>query len=863
MRALYLAAGLSHAALKLIYHRHPQDTAVACLAQQAEAFGRGFFNDPIKNTDAIYKQSKRMLLNFDALKQSGVETDFQKHWLVAHAFQLMNDKFSHGVYGTDAIEHCLQTGTSCPLAVTPLADLMCLGPVEPLLQMYVNQTDIPQLYVLQQIRLFAGAYYATDNTVHPTVNLPETAITYDFNAMQDICGFTSMDGNMTDEYVSNPQVNFTRQHVVDLLIRMFECLKDNVNYLTYIRTQINGVLHYTCNNVAHTHQMHDNNVFVDINSMPNLFFLWVLRTVWTDARLIDLDLAMSLKNVALSEMDRSILLSANDYTPQGNAIPAQFAIQMTNSFHAAHCQQTVSTDDLSIGKVMIATMLRATLSLLKLFDIPRMAVNGNGVLSQAQGVHKMASDCMVMAAIAHVLYRETIKQEALYANARDFGSGVPQTVTRTECLKNSMLVTVCSTPLFQNNVLYFEETNRRLAGTLGLMDIEASEFNNNCTSVAEALAPYLWTSNAYGYRQAEFVFANGAQPAHVFLPINNGRRGRLYWQDWQQVFVEQMASGHPTVQRTHNVVVQTSQSGGANISQFPNYHLSRCTPLCDADRVRSASSENEALWIVQQLAGAAELSGEVCGRMMGIQANVSNTVVQQCAELMGSSQVLHERPTVSGTPAVIVPIQNPAFDGTPEHRVKPALGGSGDKYWRNLMLAMMAHFHPGLHVQQELGPYAHVPVHVQKMVMLAFADAIEQNATQTPQLEEALRELFTEADQHVPLCALPASTDFTMMPRLAADLHQFNGLLTREVRWDQVPIAHGESFWLATELQAEREARLLHDLVWDPYEEEFSSYAGRPACVLMEGPGLQQMHPMRSFSPQSIARGANAAAGAP
>ena len=135
--------------------------------------------------------------------------------------------------------------------------------------------------------------------------------------------------------------------------------------------------------------------------------------------------------------------------------------------------------------------------------------------------------------------------------------------------------------------------------------------------------------------------------------------------------------------------------------------------------------------------------------------------------------------------------------------------------------------------------YLYTQIYVYKLlhttIFIAFADAIEQNATLTPQLEEALRELFTETDQHVPFCALAASTDFTMMSRVSADMNEFNARLGQQVRWDQVPIAHGESFRLEAELPGARDARLLNDLVWDPYEQVFSSYAGDATSTLMEG----------------------------
>ena len=220
-----------------------------------------------------------------------------------------------------------------------------------------------------------------------------------------------------------------------------------------------------------------------------------------------------------------------------------------------------------------------------------------------------------------------------------------------------------------------------------------------------------------------------------------GKPGKLYTSDWHTTFTEQMKGQHASVKRTHNVVVQSSGTAGANISHFPNYHISHCHELCDADRSRSASSKDDSTWVLQQLMGMTPLSTKVCPRMMGLQ-ELSSTLVSQCAKLLKTDNRPVHKPTVLCPVVRRVNTTNNShlnnYDGHSDLKEGQMQPWVADQFKTNLMLSIMAHFHLSSYVREESASYAFVPEHVQTMVMLAFADVIEKNVTQSEMLEQAL-----------------------------------------------------------------------------------------------------------------------------
>jgi hypothetical protein len=311
-----------------------------------------------------------------------------------------------------------------------------------------------------------------------------------------------------------------------------------------------------------------------------------------------------------------------------------------------------------------------------------------------------------------------------------------------------------------------------------------------------------------------------------------------------------MAAGSANVKRTHNIVMQTSRSAGANISHFPNYHLNRCEEMCDADRVRSASSQDEVTWIVQALAGLTPLSQKACRKMMGIQEHVQDFVVQQCAEFFGATNTLN-RPTSLGAFAVNGLDPNP-LSGHGTFLSNTGTPWAANEYRTNLMLSVMAFFNPSALVRQDASTLSFVPIHIQNEVMLAFAEAIEKNLTHTQRLEDAICELFPDTANHVPFCSEIASSEFTMMPRIYESDQQLATRLTQEVRWDHVPLMQGEGSAPDRESLDDRDTRLQNEMVWDPFQDNYSPYNDRNHDDEGRRTDGMEMHPMRSFSPKSI-----------
>jgi len=135
---------------------------VALVAQQAELFGRGLYNDPITKDAA---QAERILTNFDSLAQTGVARDFEQQWTIVHAFETLDNMFTHSTYGSAALEKCIATGRGCGLAITPLADWACLtnGDLEPLVSLRHSMLRLPATGALGAVR-YISRYFGNQFT---------------------------------------------------------------------------------------------------------------------------------------------------------------------------------------------------------------------------------------------------------------------------------------------------------------------------------------------------------------------------------------------------------------------------------------------------------------------------------------------------------------------------------------------------------------------------------------------------------------------------------------------------------------------------------------------------------------------------
>jgi len=344
--------------------------------------------------------------------------------------------------------------------------------------------------------------------------------------------------------------------------------------------------------------------------------------------------------------------------------------------------------------------------------------------------------------------------------------------------------------------------------------------------------------------------------------VRVGTQGKLYAADWHATFTEDLKAGRASLERAHNVVVQSSRTAGANISHFPNYHISRCHELCDADRSRSASSQDDGNWVLQQLAGMTPLSTKVCRRMMGVH-ELPTKLVSRARSCSSRTTHIRRNPLLSptrdnmGQTAWTDNNHRNNYDGHGDITMGPMQPFAANQFKTNLMLSIMAHFHPSPYVREESATYTFVPEHVQTMVMLAFADAIEKNVTQSEMLEHALGELFTETSTHVPFCSETASLKFTMTARSSLDAQHYVQRLSQAVPWDDVPLVHAEAGAPNGEVADQRRERRLANFEWDPYRNIYSA-ASSTAFERETGSRefLGEMHPMRSFSPASIAQAA-------
>jgi len=290
---------------------------VTTLAEQSEVFGRGLYNDSILTGGA---PDQRILTNFDSLLQFGVTRDFEKHWLVTHAFDVLDSLFNDPVFGSAAMENAMKTGSKSFMSITPFADLRCIGSIIPLVQAKVNPCDLPMKYALAQFNTLLTDFSGVES-VYPVIEIDARAVQPHFTNLLHGHGMLSMDGDMSDVYYLDPGTgnSFSRQAFCDLFCRLYRNLHLSTDYVNHMRNAP-VITVDTMANIRVTYHLANPVEFIDIISQPNLFFMYLLHTVWDNVQFVQVDQNMSLSNDLLTDEDKVILRSFNVLAGGGAAV---------------------------------------------------------------------------------------------------------------------------------------------------------------------------------------------------------------------------------------------------------------------------------------------------------------------------------------------------------------------------------------------------------------------------------------------------------------------------------------------------------------------------------------------------------------
>ena len=155
-----------------------------------------------------------MFCNYDALLGHGVARDFEHHWLVAHAFQVLNDMYDHNEFGAQALQTHIEKGIACPLAITPLANLSCLNSSKlfPLFAITKNVKDMTRELGLKYCESITNLMYAK--------NQKWDAKTYtgpvqpDFLDVMTKSKMLCLDGDLEDVLFITGEIQVTRHHLL-------------------------------------------------------------------------------------------------------------------------------------------------------------------------------------------------------------------------------------------------------------------------------------------------------------------------------------------------------------------------------------------------------------------------------------------------------------------------------------------------------------------------------------------------------------------------------------------------------------------------------------------------------------------------
>ena len=836
--------GINYSALDAV-HQHEGLTSnkqMDVLAEQSELFGRGIFNDPLSGSYNI-NSDPRISNNFASLHSHGTRHDFEKHWVVVYFFDELEKLYEASCHGSNSEMINTWNSRGDALANTPMKDLLGLGEnaITPLFHEAVSSIGMDIEYAYTEVQSI-------------TVNVPGGPRLYAKNALDigtarmnpmrqnelSACNYEwrhvllSLDGSMTSDGVSGV---FSVTSIINVFKKTFELCKqsslvtDLINaHPTAIttRAQLQGTVttflyDATVTNIPNQERM-PTWTETSYDEHPNLFFLWLICI--PNAVLMPELVAMATGARNMFTDNEKLIFTGMDDTTTADILNP-WATVLAHLFASYIGPAVYSKAKFS------ADILRLVHTLQKKFDVNNIEWTDRLPVSVR---HKPMINTMITASIAFLNYRRRL-QKMTHEAVKTQGKHVYHHDALQLVLKQmqyTSLTNACTHQIFRVAIKNEETADGAQYRGFGLTGTSLKYSRTLLSTLPTATVTPVTLTPA------------GSTTVSYFLAIHDE-------------FKKQMLSASSHIQMTHNIVMQTSNTAGANITHFPNYHISRCNALQDDDREKSASSQDNATWIVQQLAAMMPLSNDVCKKMMGIQ-EIDKTALIQCAEMLtGTTDATHEWLTY---PTHVIPARNTNDNNYGSFGAIGGLAVSTDtlhwaqqEYSTNLMQTFMALFNPSPYVRDMNTTETFIPLHHKQALMQAFANAIQNNTTMTTELETILGHLFADRDQQVAFCGAQANEFMAFVPQTADSQVDYKKQLEQRVSWNVVPFCYEfESEQADAEDIATYNRRLQNVIVYDIHKRSAKS-GDEVKYWAHEQSILNLRAPMRSFdcvSPESV-----------
>jgi len=837
--------GINYSALDGI-HQHEGLTSnkqMDVLAEQSELFGRGIFNDPLSG---IYNRNSenRISNNFASLHNHGTRHDFEKHWMVVYFFDELEKLYEASCHGSNSEMINTWNSRGDALANTPMKDLLGLGEnaITPLFNEAVSSVGMDLEYAYSEVQDITGNVPGGPrHHVKDAADLATARRNYIVQNDLSACNhewrhvLLSLDGSMTSDAVSG-FASITS--IINVLKKTFElCKKSNLmtdlinanaDAITAKAQLQGGVTTFLYDNTATNipiQQRMPTWTDTSYDEHPNLFFLWLICIDKT-ALIGVLNTMARNANDMFTDNEKTIFTAMNDrgtpdlLQPWATVLAHLFASQIG----PAHYSKAKHSADI----------LRLVHTLQKKFDVSNIAWNG---LSNTQRRHRIMIDTMITASMAFLNYRRRL-QKMTHDAAKTQGKHVYHHDALQLVLKQLQYTTLtdaCTLPIFQAVITHEEGVDVPQYRAFGLTA----------------------TSSKYSRPLMSAMPAGTAGTITTVIP--GGMTTVSYFSAIHDEFKKHMLSASSHIQMTHNIVMQTSRTAGANITHFPNYHISRCNALQDDDREKSASSQNNGTWIVQQLAAMMPLSNDVCKKMMGIQ-EIDKIALIQCAEMLTGTTDANRTWLAYPTHEIRATFAND--NNYDSFGPIGALGASTDtlhwahhEYSTNLMQTFMALFNPSPYVREKNATETFIPLHHKQALMQAFANAIQNNTTMTTELETILGHLFADRDEQVAFCGAQANEKMAFVPQTADSQMDYKKQLEQRVSWNEVPFCYDfESEKRDGEDVVDYTGRLQNVIIYDVHRGGAKS--GDEVRYWAHQQGILNLRaPMRSFdcvSPESV-----------
>ena len=686
------------------------------LAEQAETFGRGIFNDPISGV----VPGARMLHNFECLTDSSPSRDFKKTYLLARFFNELGNDSNQSAWSDDKLLEGVKQGTGCRYADSRYVHLQMAR--DSLMQVSVENHLVYNNW---------KSYHFANMLMSELVTDPANAVDCGRGtiaggvALADVGGDSILGYSTEIGGPSDPRNLRTKGKIAEYMA---------LNGNDFMRAwDLELATMWGAPRPAGDPFMPANNAAGETDWTNTDTTLWWLLNLAHNAMTgtpAQQRLYLVFKRVYdRANLTTSLIITADEWV----------AFDFSN-IPAEH-KQDADPDQTHNGQKYQNDVIVMARHLMRKYGVGDVETAG-GILCNVAMV-----GIMTCAAAAYLDYRRKLCSWSRHVAIRPVLPGrsneTPEEIDKLDAIiRTKCMIDVCKSATW-TKVLDESGTyaNNDLFGAAPKFEMAASADS----------APFMFIPHVYdtvGNRYASLPMSTVPAIDHY----------RIFERDFKSHMLEENVA----VKQAHNIAMVCSGSSAGTVTHFPNYHLARCEPLKADDAARSASSTDTATWMVQHLAAMMPLSDDACRKLMAIHTaeKVPDYNVILAAEMLTGSVPVLSLAGVNGT--ADIDGHETSTSGAPAGNELPSIS---NEYRSNLMRLLVSIISCESATEKKDNNVTYVPMYARKTLMAEFAAALKANRTYSVELDKALQGAVPERsnpdNMFVPFCGATACSELT------------------------------------------------------------------------------------------------------